>query len=142
MDTNKVLGAPPSRSASPTPTCHGSGCQERPLVQWRRRLTAAELAVELAAERARRDNRYLLRDVRKAPPDFGPMPTGGDFVRSVQACGGHAISIDAAALVHTADCAGPDSATLPECGCTPERAPEPTPAVVQSLPAHWMTGGS
>ena len=121
----------------PPPVCHGTGCTEQPLVQWRRRLTPAELEQELALERQRRSSRFELRDVQKPPPAEGPMPTTSDFVRAVQACGDHAITIDAAALVHASNCAGPDSATLPECGCTPEPAPEPTPIIAQPLPAHW-----
>ncbi len=130
---------------SPGPTCHGTGCTEKPLVQWRRRLTLDELAVELAIEQGKRDAAFLLRDTQKPPPVVAPMPTGLDYTRAVHACGQHAIGIDAAALVHQANCAGPNSTTLPGCGCTPEPAPEPEPVVEQPLPAHWVTamaGGS
>lgn len=124
---------------SPGPMCHGAGCRERPLVQWQRRLTAAELDVELAIERDRRSARYELRDVRKPAPVEGPMPTSDDFVHAVYACGTHAVTIDSAALVHEATCAGPNSATLPQCGCSPEATPEPVPGPVQELPVHWTT---
>jgi hypothetical protein len=139
VDTATPQAAPPPVLAAPAPTCHNTSCQERPLVQWRRRLTAAELAQELALEQQRRADRYELRDVQKPPPVEGPMPTGEDFVRAVLACGSHAIDIDAAALVHAADCPGPDSRTLPGCGCTPEPEPEPEPVTAPELPAHWKT---
>lgn len=122
----------------PRPACHGTGCTTAPLVQWRRRLTPAELAAEHAAETARRAERYQLRDVQKPPPDFGPMPDTTDYTMAVYACGPHAIGMDAAALVHAADCAGPNSTTLPACGCTPEPAVS-TPLPAQELPAHWAT---
>lgn len=143
MDTATPQSPPlATLPASPGPTCHGTACRERPLVQWRRRLTAAELDVELAIEQGRRDARYALRDVRKPPPIEGPMPTGDNYVHAVYACGPHAITIDAAALVHEATCLGPNSPTLPACGCTPEPTPAPQPVAAQKLPAHWATGGS
>lgn len=124
---------------SPGPACHGTGCTAQPLVQWRRRLTPTELAVEQAIEQGKRDARFTLRDTQLPPPDFGPMPTGTDFTRAVHACGQHAIDMDAAALVHQASCDGPNSTVLPQCGCTPEPAPEPEPVVEQPLPTHWVT---
>jgi len=140
MDLAKPTPPPaPVRTAkppAPRPGCHGTGCTTVPLVQWRRRLTAAELDTEQAAETGRRAERYLLRDVQKPPPVEGPMPDTSDYTHAVYACGGHAIAMDAAALVHAADCAGPNSATLPDCGCTPEPA-VPTVLPVQELPAHW-----
>jgi hypothetical protein len=129
----------PRAAAAPRPTCHNTACTERPIAQWRRRLTEQELAVELAIEQGKRDARFLLRDVQKPAPVFGPMPTGTDFVRAVLACGPHAIGLDSAALVHEASCAGPNSATLPACGCTPEpAAPQTTPAE-PVYPAHWAS---
>jgi hypothetical protein len=146
---NDSVEAPPlvltPTPPSPAPTCHSTGCTEKPLVQWRRRLTPDELAVELAIEQGKRDAAFLLRDTQKPPPVVAPMPTGADYVRAVYACGQHAIGIDAAALVHQATCAGPNSTILPSCGCTPEPTPEPEPVVEQPLPAHWVTamaGGS
>ena len=137
MDTAKPVPLPRALPPSPGPTCHGTGCRAQPLVSWRRRLNPAELAAELAAEQARREERLLLRDTQQPMPVYGPMPTSADLVHAVYACGPHAIDMDAAALVHAADCAGPNSATLPECGCTPEAAPAPEPLVEQELPAHW-----
>jgi hypothetical protein len=132
----------PALMPAPAPTCHNTACQERPLVQWQRRLTPVELERELALEQHRRNERYELRDTQKPPPDFGPMPTGADFLRPVMACGQHAIDIEAAALVHAADCAGPNSPILPACGCSQE-APRPARAAIErKLPAHWTTGGS
>ena len=135
----------PARRTAPQPTCHNTACTEPPIAQWRRRLTDHELEVELAIEQGKRDVRWTLRDIEKPPPVFGPMPTSTDFVRAVLSCGPHAIDIDSAALVHEATCAGPNSASLPACGCTPEPQPvrpEPAPP---AYPAHWVTapvGGS
>lgn len=147
--TQKEPAAEPALPApippSPGPACHGTGCTAQPLVQWRRRLTPTELAVEQAIEQGKRDAQLLLRDTEKPPPVFGPMPASDDFTRAVHACGQHAIGMDAAALVHQAACPGPDSTALPECGCTPEPAPGPEPVVEQPLPAHWvsaMAGGT
>jgi hypothetical protein len=134
--------AAPVRTIKPPaarPVCHCTGCTAVPLVQWRRRLTSAELATEQAAEVARRAERYLLRDTQKPDPVEGPMPTMADYTHAVYACGPHAIGKDAAALVHAADCAGPNSTVLPDCGCTPEPAPAPVPLPAQELPAHWTT---
>lgn len=132
--TPPPVAAPPK----PKPVCHGTGCTVRPLVQWRRRLTAIELATELAAEQARRAERYTLRDTQQPEPDFGLMPTAADYTRAVYACGSHAISMDAAPMVHAADCSGPNSPALPACDCTPEPS-TPTPLPVQELPDHWVT---
>jgi hypothetical protein len=119
-------------------TCHATGCPERPLVQWQRRLTDAELAEQLTIEQARRDELYAQRDIQLPPPDFGPMPTTADFVHAVLACGAHAIHMDAAAQVHQAECAGPDATALPLCGCDPEPLPNNGPMqTVQEVPAHW-----
>ncbi|WP_052390409.1 hypothetical protein [Streptomyces sp. NRRL B-24484] len=61
---------------------------------------------------------------------------------AVYACGPHAITLDAAALVHQADCPAPDPAVLPECGCSPEPAPPPTPVPgaepTTALPTGWV----
>lgn len=141
MDLDLVTPPPApvrtAKSAAPRPGCHGTGCAVPPLVQWRRRLTAAELDTEQAAETGRRAERYLLRDTQKPDPVFGPMPDTSDYTRAVYACGPHAIGKDAAALVHAADCAGPNSTALPDCGCTPEPGPEPAPLPAQELPTHW-----
>lgn len=147
MDTLEPSPGPPptpGRRTAPQPTCHNTACTEPPRAQWRRRLTDEELAVELAIEQGKRDARFLLRNVQKPPPAFGPMPTGADFVRAVLACGPHAIGLDSAALVHEASCAGPNSANLPECGCTPEPAAPQTKPAEPVYPAHWaaaMAGG-
>jgi hypothetical protein len=133
--------APLTLPPSPRPDCSAATCGEAPVAQWLRRLTDDELTVELAIEQGRRDNAYLLRDVQMPPPVFGPMPTSGDYARTVYACSGHAISLDAAALVHQAHCPGPDHGQLPDCGCTPEQphAANPAPAAEWRGPAHWRT---
>ena len=121
--------------------CHATGCTATPLVHWQRRLTETEVAVEHAREQGRRDARMLLRDTQLPAPDFGPLPDPDSYSYLVHACGPHAIDIDAAARVHQADCAGPDSPDLPDCGCEPETPPEPAAQMEHELPAHWMAGG-
>jgi hypothetical protein len=68
-------------------------------------------------------------------------PGDPDATRAVYACGPHAISLDAGALVHRADCTAPDPQLLPECGCTPEPAPAPDPGPgagpTTTLPTGW-----
>ena len=69
---------------------------------------------------------------RRSPDD----PT---HVLAVFACHGDAIHVDAAALVHDADCPAPDPVHLPACGCTPEPAPLPDliGADMVTLPTGW-----
>lgn len=125
----------------PAPVAAGltcAACDATPLVHWQRRLTDDELAAYIALEQARRDEEVLLADAQQAPPVFGPLPTEADVTRAVHACGQHAISIDAAALIHTKTCSAPNPATLPGCDCTPEPAPAPEPApTAPRLPASW-----
>lgn len=130
--------APP---ASAGPAC--GACGETALVNWRRRLTADELAEHVRLEQERRDQALLLADPQLPPPVFPPLPTGEDDTRTVYACGEHAITMDGAALIHEAACTAPNDTGMHGCDCTPEPAPklvaESEP--VSSLPAHWLPGG-
>ncbi|ANZ14446.1 hypothetical protein O1L44_00455 [Streptomyces noursei] len=111
-----LLGTPPLAG----PTC--GACGARAAVQWQRRLTDTEFAAHLALEEARRDERLRLADSQQPAPGLGPMPTPGECVTPVFGCAAHAITADAAALVHQKTCAAPDPAHLPGCNCTPELA--------------------
>jgi hypothetical protein len=112
------------------PAC--TRCGTSAVVHWARRLTDDEFAAYTALEQARRDNATLLADPQAPKPDFGPLPTETDCLRTIYACIDHAISLDAASLVHAKTC------TAPPCDCTPEPAaqPQPTPEPAQ-LPASW-----
>lgn len=119
------------------PVCHGTGCTADSLVHWQRRLLPAEVEAALAAEQGRREQASA--DHGHPMEAYGPLPDGSEFTRLVHACGPHAIDMDAAALIHQAQCSGPDSPALPACDCTPERRPEMPPQVEQPLPDHWAT---
>lgn len=108
---------------APTPeTCHADECSADEQGHWQRRLTEAEIAAETAAYEA----------------DGKVAPQPHEFTYLVHACGDHCISIDAATLIHQADCPGPNSSILPDCGCTPEKPPERPAFVPPALPAHWV----
>ena len=118
------------------PTC--GACGGDAVVNWTRRPTDDEVAEIVATEEERRRQLLLLADPQLPAPDFGPLPTGDGMTRTVYACATHAISLDAAALVHAKDCAAPAAA----CACTPEPPPHaplddsPGP----QLPATWISG--
>lgn len=113
-------------------------CGGPAVVHWQRRLTADEVAVEQAKEQARRDEITRLADPQQPPPEFGPLPDCADYTAAVHGCIGHAITLNAASLVHQGTCTAPTEADLPGCNCTPEKAPQPDPdpEPVQ-LPAGW-----
>lgn len=111
-------------------------------VNWQRRLTDDELAVEIAAEKSRREQVLLLADPQQPAPVFPPLPDGADFTRTIYACGDHAIHMDAAALIHQGSCTAPNLDHLPGCDCTPESLPEPSDEEPSRLPDHWQTGGA
>ncbi|MFI1520654.1 hypothetical protein [Kitasatospora cineracea] len=120
--------------------CAATGCPGTVAVQWRRRLTDAELADALALEQHRRETAAAEADPSGPPPDFGPMPTSADYTRAVYACGRHALSLDLAAHVHAATCTAPGAA-LPGCDCTPEPLPgeqPPTTPDTVTLPTGWV----
>ncbi|MGE7439613.1 hypothetical protein [Kitasatospora sp. NPDC001175] len=112
-------------------------CGATPAVQWRRRLTAGELAAYVAAAQAARDRQTAAADPAN-PPAFGPLPTSDDVVRAVYACAQHPISAASAALVHGSTCTAPAAAALPNCDCTPEPAPPPDPMPSPGLPPSWQ----
>jgi hypothetical protein len=117
--------------------CASTGCTNPVAVQWRRRLTPAELTDVVAAEEQRRQQVLLLSDPEN-PPAFGPLPSAGDSTRAVYACGQHSLTLDLAAHVHASTCTVPNSALLPKCDCTPE--PLPTPPALEAtvtLPTGW-----
>lgn len=133
----------PDSPAPAGPRC--TACPDWAIVQWRRRLTDAELAAHITLEQEKRDERLLLADPQLPPPEFGPLPQADECTTPVFACGPHAIDMDAAALVHASSCTAPNEADLPGCDCTPEPLPEPEPVdepAPMLLPEHWTTGSS
>lgn len=119
--------------------CGSPGCGAVPVVQWRRRPTAAELDVIVRAEQARRDKARLLADPALPTPQFGPLPTAADVVISVYGCTKHHVTLAAAALVHSAACLAPDPAHLTNC-CTPEpvaSSPSTGQVAMTTLATGW-----
>lgn len=144
MDVPQPGVAPAPVEPRPTgPTC--ASCAEPAIVHWLRRPTDDELAEVISAEQSRREQVLLLADPQLPAPEFGPLPTGDGMTRTVYACGPHAITMDAAALVHASSCTAPNDADLPGCDCTPEPLPQPPVEEARpapALPAHWVTGGA
>lgn len=137
----------PDTPATPSgPTC--AACDSEAVVHWRRRPTDDELAELVAAEQSRREEMLLLADHQLPAPQFGPLPTADGTTRTVYACGRHAITLEAAALIHQSGCTAPNDADLPGCDCTPEALPTaPLAASAEDeapsrLPAHWLPGGA
>ncbi|MEV7034624.1 hypothetical protein AB0N99_30885 [Streptomyces sp. NPDC093272] len=127
--------------AEPPPSGPACGaCGGTAVVNWRRRLTADELADHVAQEQARRDEALLLADPAN-PPAFPPLPDGSDDTRTVYSCGAHAIGMEAAGLIHQSACTAPNEKHLPDCNCTPEARPQGQPEPAIELPAHWQGGG-
>lgn len=139
-----VLATPPANEPTPPrsgPAC--VACGETAIVHWLRRLTDDELAEHIRIEQERREQALLLADPQLPAPVFPPLPTGEGFTRTVYSCGPHAITMDAAALVHASSCTAPNEADLPGCDCTPEPPPEaPIEPAAAPLPDHWVTGGA
>lgn len=130
-----AVALPPARLA-----CGATGCPSTGVVQWRRRLTDAEFAEVVADEESRREQVLLLADPELPAPTFGPLPVLSDCVRAVYACGPHAITLAAGALVHQATCSAPDPTHTPACSCTPEAPSEtgaPTDPTI-TLPTGWI----
>lgn len=131
----------PHAPSIPTgPVC--GACNAPALVNWRRRLTDAELNHHLHTEKGRRDEILLLADPQLPAPAFPPLPTGDDMTRTIYACGPHAIHMEAAGLIHQATCTAPNEQHLPDCDCTPEPHPEAIEETPAQLPAHWQTGSA
>ncbi|MGR3875801.1 hypothetical protein ACUXZZ_45530 (plasmid) [Streptomyces graminifolii] len=121
------------------PTC--LACGNAAVVNWRRRPTADELAEVVTAEEKRRAWIEFHADSQLPAPVFGALPTAADVTCTVYGCAQHAISLDAASLIHQGTCTAPDPDQLPGCNCTPEvPEPETPPVVVDPLPDHWVTG--
>lgn len=117
--------------------CDGLGCASTAVVQWRRRLTAVELAELVRAEEGRRAEITLLADPQ-SPPVFGPMPGAGDSTVAVFACADHALDLELAAHIHAAECAAPHPDHMPACDCEPEPHPIPeAPPATVTLPTGW-----
>ncbi|MFE2969906.1 hypothetical protein ACFXKC_40815 [Streptomyces sp. NPDC059340] len=133
---------PPAEPAPTGPACVACGLPA--LVHWVRRLTDDELDEVRRVESERRAEVIRLAYPQLAPPVFPPLPTGEDFTRTVYSCGPHAITMDAAALVHASSCTAPNDTDLPGCDCTPEPAPAaPVEEIAAApLPDHWVTGGA
>lgn len=113
-------------------------CGAPPAVQWRRRPTDDELAALISAEQQRRDQASTPADT--AGPTAGqPLLTAANTTIAVFACPDHAIHVDHAARIHSADCPAPHPEHLPACGCEPEPHPKPEelggPKVL--LPTGW-----
>ncbi|MGW2861942.1 hypothetical protein [Streptomyces sp. NPDC001205] len=119
---------PDLQPTGPTCTlCGGPAC-----VHWQRRLTDDEFADYLALEQSRRDQLTELSDSQLPTPNYGPMPLPADCTRAVYGCVNHAVSLDAASLIHEKTC------TAPPCNCTPEPVPKPEPEPQpQQLPPGW-----
>ena len=136
--------APSPQPAAPTPAGpYCTACADTAAVHWRRRPTDTEVAEVVAVEAERRAALRLHADPMFGPPGVGPLPTADDMTHTVYACATHAITLDAAALIHQSTCTAPDPAVLPGCNCTPQ-TPEPAPPAdtvpANPLPDHWITG--
>ncbi|MGV9427067.1 hypothetical protein ACWDO7_22625 [Streptomyces sp. NPDC003656] len=142
------LPAAPEPASAPTalptppagPAC--SACAAPAVVHWQRHPTDDELAALHQVEEDRRAHARLLADPQQDPPVFPPLPTAGDTLIAVYACGRHAITLEAAAHIHQSCCTAPNDADLPGCDCTPEplpTAPETEEPRIE-LPAHWLPG--
>lgn len=118
-----------------------NACPEDLVVQWQRRPTDVEVAGLVAAEQERRALVLALADPAMPPPVFGPLPDAEATTIAVFACADHAISLDAAACIHSADCPAPHPDRLLDCGCDPEPHPGPQPLIapMTRLPSHWAT---
>lgn len=117
-----------------------SFCGAAGVVQWTRRPNAAELAAHVAVVQEWRDGITLLADPQEPAPEFAPLPKASDTAVSVYACAAHAIQIDLAAFVHSANCTAPNPDNLPNCDCTPEPIPADSvsPITEDTLPASWQ----
>lgn len=135
--------APVPSPVLPTgPAC--TACGAVAIVHWLRRPTYAEVDEERVREGRRRMELLRLADPQRPRPEFGPLPTGDGMTRTVYACGPHAITMDAAALIHASSCTAPNDADLPGCDCTPEPVPDAPmeEEFMAPLPDHWATGGA
>ncbi|SFF11681.1 hypothetical protein SAMN05216251_108229 [Actinacidiphila alni] len=118
--------------APPALTCGAGDCTGTVVVHWQRRLLPDEIAAQEAIEQDRRSTILTEADPQLPAPEFPPMDFSDSTV-IVHACAQHALSIDAAAVVHQATCAAP-----PACDCKPEPAPQPDPLTdPPAMPAGW-----
>lgn len=148
MPTPELAAAEPMQAAPDVPPMPSgpfcATCPEPAVVNWQRRPTDDELAEVIAVEQSRREQQILLADPQLPAPEFGPLPTADGMTRTVYACGPHAITMDAAALIHASTCTAPNEDHLPGCDCTPEPHPADPPeeAPASTLPDHWVTDGA
>ena len=114
--------------------CGAPACGQPAVVQWSRRPTPDELDAIVGVEQDKRNEAVLLADPALPVPDFGPLPSSTMTTITLYACAGHAVSLDAASLVHTSACAAP-----PVCTCTPEQVVTTDPVLTTPvvLPADW-----
>lgn len=116
---------------APQITCGSPGCTLPVAVQWRRRLTADELAAHAGTQGT------LLAWAQYNAPDGAAVTQPSvqpEATRAVYGCTSHAISLDLAALIHAATCTAP-----PVCSCTPETTQPDGPADPVTLPPGWTT---
>ncbi|MEW2518141.1 hypothetical protein [Actinacidiphila alni] len=118
--------------APPALTCRAADCTGTVVVHWQRHLLPDEVAAQEAIEQDRRATILIEADPQLPAPEFPPM----DFSSAtalVHSCAQHALSIDAASVVHQATCTAP-----PVCDCTPDPVPQPDPLIdPPAMPAGW-----
>jgi hypothetical protein len=115
-------------------------CGTDAVVQWVKRPMADELAAYVAVVQQQQAAQTALADPQQPAPVFPALPTASDTTVPVYACASHSLSIEDAALVHAANCTGPNPANSNHCDCQPEPAPvaPASPAEpVSVLPAGW-----
>jgi hypothetical protein len=120
-------------------------CGADAVVHWQRHPTPVELAAIIGLENERRARAEQLADPQAPLPVWPALPTAEDTLVAVYACAEHSLTLDEAALIHTAQCTAPNPDDLPGCDCTPKALPtEPeTPASPPvGLPPGWYPGSA
>jgi hypothetical protein len=120
------------------PACWGDGCSRGLVAQWQRRPSAAEMDEEFGPGSAARAE-FAVEAAAGGPVELGAQPSAASSTVAVHACDVHAITTVLAQHVHEASCVGPDSKSLPGCGCSPEPLPVTAPLQdVITLPTGWV----